>query len=48
MVEVVVAEVDTLVMAAHRNNGPEPAAQMAAVREKTRMLLRDSQIKKKK
>jgi hypothetical protein len=33
MEEVVVVEGDTLVMAAHRNNGPEPAAQMAAVTE---------------
>jgi hypothetical protein len=33
MEEVVVVEEDTLVMAAHRNNGPEPAAQMAAVIE---------------
>lgn len=33
MEEVVAAEGDTLVMAAHRNNGPEPAARMAAVTE---------------
>ncbi len=34
MEEVAAAEGDTLVMAAHRNNGPEPAAQMAAITEK--------------